>query len=143
MNATAATYLWLDFISVQPHNKHSSMDYKEISRTLKQHRIPRTALAERVGVCKGTVAQWLCGRRPIPVRKLAIVEDMLRNESHPDYNTISAFAVRLSGREARRVAERWNVRPTPVAMERLIRRLLLEEAPKGHDALVDTSSSEA
>ena len=119
------------------------MDYKEISRTLKQHRIPRTALAERVGVCKGTVAQWLCGRRPIPVRKQAIIEDMLRNESHPDYNTISAFAVRLSGREARRIAERWNVRPTPVAVERLIRRLLLEDAPKARPVAEETPSTEA
>ena len=59
---------------------------------------------------------------------------MLRNESHPDYNTISAFAVRLSGREARRVTDRWNVRPTPVAMERLIRRLLLEETSQAHTA---------
>ncbi len=56
---------------------------------------------------------------------MTIIEDMLRDETHPDYNTVSAFVVRLSGREARDVAARWNVRPTPVAMEHLIRDLLL------------------
>ncbi len=108
------------------------MDYKEIAQTLKRLKIPRSTLADRVGVSNGTVDHWLCGHFPIPARKQILIEELLRDEKHPGYSSVAAYAVRFSTRETRRIAELWGVTPTPAAMERLVRSVMLEgkKAPK-------------
>ncbi len=103
------------------------MDYKEIAQTLKSLKIPRSTLADRLGVSSGTVDHWLCGHFPIPVRKRVLIEELLRDEKHPSYSSVAAYAVRFSTREIRRIAERWGVTPTPAAMEKLIRNVMLED----------------
>ncbi len=103
------------------------MDYKEIAQTLKRLKIPRSTLADRLGVSGGTVDHWLCGHFPIPARKLILIEELLHDEKHPSYSSVSAYAVRFSTRETRQIAERWGVTPTPAAMEKLVRRVMLEE----------------
>lgn len=103
------------------------MDYKEIAQTLKRLKIPRSTLADRLGVSSGTVDHWLCGHFPIPARKRVLIEELLRDERHPSYSSVAAYAVRFSTREIRRITERWGVVPTPVAMEKLVRSVMLDD----------------
>lgn len=68
------------------------MRYK-IKAWLKANRIKRNELAERLGVSKGTVDNWLAGADPIPARKMQAIDIIMREGTNPTTSparTISA-----------------------------------------------------
>lgn len=52
------------------------MTYAELKEWLKATGVTRQMIADRFAISKGTVNNWLCGTRPIPARKLAIIKDL-------------------------------------------------------------------
>ena len=52
------------------------MTYSELKEWLKATGITRQMIADRFAISKGTVNNWLCGTRPIPARKLALIKDL-------------------------------------------------------------------
>ncbi len=103
------------------------MTPKELSRALKARKIPRPEIADRMGVSKSTISHWLAGTSPIPAKKQRVLEEIIAQETHPEYNAVAAFAVRFSIRELRKVKELWGAAATPSGMERLLRSLALGE----------------
>lgn len=103
------------------------MTPKELAVAIKQRKIPRTEIADRMGISKGTLAHWLAGLDPIPARKQRVLEEIIAQETHPEYNAVASFAVRFSIRELRKVKALWGNAATPAAMERLLRALALGE----------------
>lgn len=53
------------------------MNTDEIKASMKRQRITRQELAEKLGVSKGTVNNWLCGADPIPFAKQQLIETLL------------------------------------------------------------------
>lgn len=51
---------------------------EEIKAWIKRERITRQELAEKIGVSKGTVNNWLCGADPIPYAKLQYIETLMQ-----------------------------------------------------------------
>ncbi len=114
------------------------MTPKELATAIKQRKIPRTELADRMGISKGTLAHWLAGLDPIPARKQRVLEEIIAQETHPEYNAVAAFAVRFSVRELRKVKELWGAAATPSGMERLLRSLALaERRPRKNASIVN------
>ncbi len=103
------------------------MTPKELATAIKQRKIPRTEIADRMGISKGTLAHWLAGLDPIPARKQRVLEEIIAQETHPEYNAVAAFSVRFSIRELRKVKALWGNAPTPASMEKLLRSLALGE----------------
>ena len=56
---------------------------EEIKAWIKRERITRQELAEKIGVSKGTVNNWLCGADPIPYAKLQYIETMMQPAALP------------------------------------------------------------
>lgn len=56
---------------------------EEIKAWIKRERITRQELAEKIGVSKGTVNNWLCGADPIPYAKLQLIETMMQPAPPP------------------------------------------------------------
>ncbi len=52
------------------------MTYSELKEWLKATGVTRQMIADRFAISKGTVNNWLCGTRPIPARKLALIKDL-------------------------------------------------------------------
>lgn len=52
------------------------MTYAELKEWLKATGVTRQMIADRFAISKGTVNNWLCGTRPIPARKLALIKDL-------------------------------------------------------------------
>lgn len=56
---------------------------EEIKNWLKRARMTRQELAEKIGVSKGTVDNWLCGAHPIPHAKALLIETMMQPAPPP------------------------------------------------------------
>lgn len=56
---------------------------EEIKNWLKRARMTRQELAEKIGVSKGTVNNWLCGADPIPHAKALLIETMMQPAQPP------------------------------------------------------------
>ena len=111
------------------------MTPKELATAIKQRKIPRQEIAHRMGISKGTLAHWLAGLDPIPARKQRVLEEIIAQETHPEFNAVAAFAVRFSIRELRTVKSLWGNASTPAGMEKLLRALALgERKPRKKDS---------
>lgn len=55
----------------------------QIKAWLKRERMTRQELAEKIGVSKGTVDNWLCGTHPIPHAKALLIETMMQPAAVP------------------------------------------------------------
>lgn len=103
------------------------MTPKELSKALKERKIPRSEVVVRMGVGKSTLDHWLAGTSPIPPRKQRVLEEIIAQETHPEFNAVAAYSVRFSVRELRKVKDLWGAASTPAGMERLLRSLALGE----------------
>ena len=103
------------------------MTPKELAKALKERKIPRSEVVARMGVGKSTLDHWLAGASPIPARKQRVLEEIIAQESHPEFNAVASFSVRFSIRELRKVKALWGNASTPAAMEKLLRSLALGE----------------
>ena len=103
------------------------MTPKELAVAIKQRKIPRTEIADRMGISKGTLDHWLAGLDPIPARKQRVLEEIIAQETHPEFNAVASFSVRFSIRELRKVKAMWGNASTPSGMEKLLRSLALGE----------------
>ena len=82
------------------------MNIEEIKSALKKQRITRAELADKIGVCLGTVNNWLCGANPIPVAKQKLIEMLLQPapQAAPalpplDLSSVKIINVRLTAEE--------------------------------------------
>lgn len=82
------------------------MTTEEIKASMKRQRITRQELAEKLGVSKGTVNNWLCGADPIPFAKLQLIEQLLQPapQAAPalpplDLSSVKIINVRLTAEE--------------------------------------------
>ena len=103
------------------------MTPKELAKALKQRKIPRSEVVARMGVGRSTLDHWLAGASPIPARKQRVLEEIIAEETHPEFNAVASFSVRFSIRELRKVKAMWGNASTPSGMEKLLRALALGE----------------
>ena len=103
------------------------MTPKELAKALKQRKIPRSEVVARMGVGRSTLDHWLAGASPIPARKQHVLEEIIAEETHPEFNAVASFSVRFSIRELRKVKAMWGNAATPASMEKLLRALALGE----------------
>lgn len=72
------------------------MNTEEIKARMKQARISRQEIADKLGVSKGTVNNWLCEATPIPHAKQQLIEQMLApQQSAPQSNELDLFSTKI------------------------------------------------
>lgn len=113
---------------------------EEIKNWLKRARMTRQELAEKIGVSKGTVDNWLCGAHPIPFAKLQLIETMMQPAVSPPaavniLDEVQVITIKLTRAEYAAVCaavERHNAANpgNPLTVENWARQRILEAAAR-------------
>lgn len=113
---------------------------EEIKAWIKRERITRQELAEKIGVSKGTVNNWLCGADPIPYAKLQYIETMMQPAAVPPaavsvLDEVQVIVIKLTRAEYAAVCaavEQHNAANpgNPLTVENWARQRILEAAAR-------------
>lgn len=112
---------------------------EEIKAWIKRERITRQELAEKIGVSKGTVDNWLCGTHPIPHAKALLIETMMQPAVPPAavniLDEVQVIVIKLTRAEYAAVCaavEQHNAANpgNPLTVENWARQRILEAAAR-------------
>lgn len=113
---------------------------EEIKAWLKRERMTRQELAEKIGVSKGTVDNWLCGTHPIPHAKALLIETMMQPAAVPPaavsvLDEVQVIVIKLTRAEYAAVCaavEQHNAANpgNPLTVENWARQRILEAAAR-------------
>lgn len=112
----------------------------QIKAWLKRERMTRQELAEKIGVSKGTVDNWLCGTHPIPHAKALLIETMMQPAAVPPaavsvLDEVQVIVIKLTRAEYAAVCaavEQHNAANpgNPLTVENWARQRILEAAAR-------------
>lgn len=112
----------------------------QIKAWLKRERMTRQELAEKIGVSKGTVDNWLCGTHPIPHAKALLIETMMQPAAVPPaavsvLDEVQVIVIKLTRAEYAAVCaavEQHNAKNpgNPLTVENWARQRILEAAAR-------------
>lgn len=112
----------------------------QIKAWLKRERMTRQELAEKIGVSKGTVDNWLCGTHPIPYAKLQYIETLMQPAAVPPaavniLDEVQVIVIKLTRAEYAAVCaavEQHNAANpgNPLTVENWARQRILEAAAR-------------
>lgn len=113
---------------------------EEIRAWLKRAHISRQELAERLGVSKSTVDNWLCGNHPIPQGRVMLIETMMQPAAVPPaavniLDEVQVIVIKLTRAEYAAVCaavEQHNAANpgNPLTVENWARQRILEAAAR-------------